>query len=95
MGFIKNLRLRARYAARLGAFSAALKKGLTVEQARIAANLRYPPNADDEDYEQAVRQKALRRAAKKALQRGLSPEEAIEEALREIHGSNYTPPRGE
>jgi hypothetical protein len=55
MGFFKNLKLKHRFATRLGAYVRATEAGLTPEQARQHARELYPPTQEDIEYEERLR----------------------------------------
>lgn len=92
MGPFKNLKLFVRYTLRLGAFKEGRRQAMTIDEARAHADRRYPATADDLAYETERRRRELRGAAKASIEEGMSPEEAIEESLKRMHGSNYEPP---
>jgi hypothetical protein len=55
MGFFKNLKLKNRFATRLGAALRARDKGMTIEQAWKYADELYPPTQEQMDYEARLR----------------------------------------
>jgi hypothetical protein len=57
MGFFHDLKLKNRFATRLGAYIRAQEAGMTPEQARKYANELYPPTEEDLEYENRLRSK--------------------------------------
>ena len=61
MGLFKNLRLKMKFAKRLGAYARARQQGMGDEQARQYVDQIYPPTPEDLKYEEEQRRKASRR----------------------------------
>lgn len=68
MGFFKNLKLKNRFATRLGAALRARDKGMTIEQAWQHANELYPPTQEQIEYEARLRVEAQEKSSARCLQ---------------------------
>ena len=60
MGLLRNLKLKARFAKRLGAYARARQQGMGDEQARQYVDQTYLPTPDDLKYEREQRRKKNR-----------------------------------